>query len=141
MYRSDGKRPDGATIIPWKSGKVLVWDATCPDTYAPSYLALSSREAGTVAALAERRKNDLYALLDTTHYFTPVVVETSGVLGLQALSFFRDLGHRLVRATGESNSYQFLLQRISTAMQRGNAAAVMGTMGSAEVEDCFMDGV
>ena len=29
LHRSDGKRPDGATIIPWK---VLVWDATCPDT-------------------------------------------------------------------------------------------------------------
>ena len=25
LYRSDGKRPDGATLVPWKRGKVLVW--------------------------------------------------------------------------------------------------------------------
>ncbi len=24
---------------PWKCGKLLVWDATCPDTFAPSYTA------------------------------------------------------------------------------------------------------
>ena len=45
----DGKRPDGATVIPWKCGWALVWDATCPDTYAPSHLALAAREAGAVA--------------------------------------------------------------------------------------------
>ena len=32
---SDGKRPDGATIVPWKTGRVLVWDTTRPDTFAP----------------------------------------------------------------------------------------------------------
>ena len=36
LLRSDGKRPDGASLIPWKMGKPLVWDATCVDTYAPS---------------------------------------------------------------------------------------------------------
>ena len=25
LYRSDGKRPDGCSIVPWRSGKVLVW--------------------------------------------------------------------------------------------------------------------
>ena len=36
LSRSDGKQPDGVTIIPWSSGKLLVWDATCPDTFACS---------------------------------------------------------------------------------------------------------
>ena len=37
LYCSNGKRPDGISVVPWKSGKLLVWDATCPDTFAPSY--------------------------------------------------------------------------------------------------------
>ena len=32
LARSDGKRPDGVTMLPWKSGRPLVWDATCSDT-------------------------------------------------------------------------------------------------------------
>ena len=53
LFRSDSKRSDGATIAPWK---IEVWDATCPDTFAPSYLRLSLREAGAVAIQAEERK-------------------------------------------------------------------------------------
>ena len=49
LYRSDGKRPDGASIVPWRAGKVLVWDATCPDTLATSHTAVAAREAGAVA--------------------------------------------------------------------------------------------
>ena len=33
ICRSDEKRPDGATVMPWRSRRVLVWDATCPDTH------------------------------------------------------------------------------------------------------------
>ena len=35
LCRSDGKRPDGVTSVPWKKGRCLAWDATCPNTYAP----------------------------------------------------------------------------------------------------------
>ena len=31
LARTDGKRPDGMTLAPWSSGKLLVWDVTCPD--------------------------------------------------------------------------------------------------------------
>ena len=27
---ANGKRPDGATVLLWKCGQALVWDATCP---------------------------------------------------------------------------------------------------------------
>ena len=46
ISRSDGKRPDGATVLPWRSGRILVWDATCPDTFAPSHLDLNAGEQG-----------------------------------------------------------------------------------------------
>ena len=41
LLRGDGKRPDGATLDPWHSGRYLVWDFTCPDTFAPSHLSSS----------------------------------------------------------------------------------------------------
>ena len=46
-------RLDGVSIVPWKEGKVLVWDATCPDTLDPSYLTIASAEAGAVARVAD----------------------------------------------------------------------------------------
>ena len=72
---SDGKRPDGVTIMPWKCGRVLMWDVTCPDTYAPSHVGLASREAGLVAAKAEQIKNRKYVELLVSHHFSPSQVE------------------------------------------------------------------
>ena len=46
LVRSDGKRPDGLTLIPWRAGRSLVWDATVADTLAASYLANTSTTAG-----------------------------------------------------------------------------------------------
>ena len=56
LYRSDGRRPDGASIVPWKEGRILVWDATCPDPLAPSYLSIATTDAGAVARETEHRK-------------------------------------------------------------------------------------
>ena len=129
LCRSDGKRPDGVTIIPWKSGRTLVWDATCTDTFAASHLAQAAREAGAVAALAEERKKAKYLDLARTHHFVAVVVETAGAMGSDALAFFADIGSRVKAATNEAQSRAFILQQVSVALQRGNAASVLGTFG------------
>ena len=42
LFRSDGKRPDGATLIPWIGGKYLTWDATVVHTCAASFIRVSS---------------------------------------------------------------------------------------------------
>ena len=129
LYRTDGKRPDGITVVPWKSGKLLVWDTTCPDTFAPSYSSIATREAAAVAAMAEERKAVKYVSLSSTYAFTPVAIETSGVFGPRTATFLKDLGHRLAQVTGDKKSTTYLLQRLSVAVQRGNVASVLGTIG------------
>ena len=131
LYRSDGKRPDGASVVPWRGGKILVWDATCPDTLAPSHSSMAVREAGAVAVDAEYRKELKYSHLDATHCFIPIAVETLGAFGTQARTFFREVARRVSLATDDPLAHQFLVQRISVAVQRGNAAAVLGCIGGA----------
>ena len=127
LYRSDGKRPDGASLVPWRRGKFLVWDATYKDTFAPSYVSYAAREAGLVAKQAEEGKRSKYRHLAASHIFVPVAVEISGVFGTEALEFIKELSHRLHQTTGEAKSGLYLLQRMSVAVQRGNAAAVLGS--------------
>ena len=136
ISRSDGKRPDGATLVPWKCGKLLVWDATCVDTYAPSYSRVASQEAGAVADQAEKRKSDKYSNMDPNMFlFAPVVIETSGVFEKQTLSFLKDLACRVRKVSGEVKSFPYLLKRLAVAIQRGNAVSVLGTFAS---EDCLV---
>ena len=80
-----------------------------------------------MAAEMERRKKAKYSHLDSSHFFVPVVVETLGVMGPEAGHFFRDLGRRIAAATSDPLSHQYLIQRVAVAVQRGNAAAVLGT--------------
>ena len=105
LFRSDGKRPDGASIVPWKGRKVLIWDATCPDTLAPSHLSLAVREAGAVADDAEFRKMQKYSVV-SSHYFVPLAVESLGVFG-------KELGQRVKSSSGDPMAHRYLVQLIS----------------------------
>ena len=91
LNRMDGKKPNGATMVPWKSGRVLVWDVTCADTLAPSHRQLASTEAGAVAASAEQYKKSKYAHLEAAHRFVPIAVETLGVVGEEGNIFFKEI--------------------------------------------------
>jgi len=72
LCRSDGKRPDGMSLIPWKSGKMLLWDVTVASTLADSYVASAARGAGEVAEQAGARKHSKYADLSATYEFIPL---------------------------------------------------------------------
>ena len=128
MTRQDGRRPDGLTLFPWSSGKPLVWDVTCVSTLARSHIQLSVQEPGAAAAQAEERKNDKYQDLQGSYHFTPLGFETMGHWGPTTLRFVGELGKLLAQNTGEPRSTGFLRQRLSIAIQRGNAAAVRGTV-------------
>jgi hypothetical protein len=127
-FRDDGKRPDGLTLIPWSRGRSLLWDATCVDTLAATYIQATSRKDGAAAATAETKKFRTYASVSDRYIFCPVAVETLGPFGEHAMAFIQDLGKRLKTATGEPRSTAFLTQRISLAIQRGNASSVLATI-------------
>jgi len=58
LLRTDGKRPDGVTLLSWKQGKCATWDVTVSDTLAQSYVHETSQTPGAAAeAAAERRRN------------------------------------------------------------------------------------
>ena len=67
--------------VPWRFGKFLVWDATCIDTFAPSYWSLAAQAAGSVAVKAESLKDEKYSDLSHTHEFAPIAVEPLVSLG------------------------------------------------------------
>ena len=57
-----------------------------------------------------------------------VAIETLGAIGPRSMLFLRDLGRRIALESGEPRSTDYLLQRLSVAVQRGNAAPVRGGM-------------
>ena len=60
LTRSDGKRADGVTLVPWFRGASLPWDATVVDALAPSIILRSSNHPGSIVIAAEERKTTKY---------------------------------------------------------------------------------
>ena len=88
--------------------------------------------SGAAASQAKYLKQDKVRLFNEQPgcVFTPVDVETSGVLGPLSLIFLKELGHRVSVTTGDTKSYTSLLQRLSVAVQRGKVASIRGTLPS-----------
>ena len=100
-------------------------------TFAMSHLAQGVTKARAVAGQAKMRKRSKYEIIARTHHFVSVVVETSGAFGTEALDLFAEIARRVRKVTQEVRARAFLLQQVSVALQRGNAASVLGSMGSA----------
>ena len=116
--------------MPWANGKCLIWDFTCSHTLAPSFLNRAVLGPSNVASDAENRKFSKYSCLLPRFIFVPVAVETIDALGSEAIKFFTDVGRRLRLTTHEARSSQYLLQRLSVAVQLGNAACIVGSVPS-----------
>ena len=49
LLRTDGKRRDRVTQLPWRTGKCVIWDVTAIDTLASSYVPATSQTPGAAA--------------------------------------------------------------------------------------------
>ena len=124
----NGSRPDGVTMVPWTRGKCLAWDATCVDTFAPSYLPSAATDVGLVADRAEEKKIKKYANLQRELCFSPIAFDTMGVVGSKSMLFLRDLGRRIRATSNDPKSFIYLLRRLAVTVQRGNAISILGTI-------------
>jgi len=123
LSRTDGKRPDGLTLIPWQSGRALVWDVTVTHTLSDSYSHTRDIVPGHAAELASTRKMDKYASLAGNYIVQPVAFETFGPINSSGLQFLAELGRRISSVSGDSRETSFLFQRLSVCVQRFNAVA------------------
>ena len=125
ICRNDGKRADGMSLLPWKTGKALLWDASCRDTLCQSYVLKTSIKAGEAAKIGESQKFLKYKeLQDRGFLFVPFVVETFGPWGNEAKKLIKEISKKI----NNSMAFSFITQRISLAIQRGNAVSVLGTL-------------
>ena len=130
LVRSDGKRPDGVTQIPWESGRCVTWDVTVTDTLAASNLPLSSATAGSAAERAADKKCDKYTALAPFYSFVPLAFETLGPMNSAGSAFIDEIGNRTRSVTGDVRATSFLWQRLSMAVQRYNSICLLGTFAA-----------
>ena len=100
-------------------------DVTVPDTYAAYHLAETAESAGAAANKAAANTNRTLA---TTHYFVPISVETGGPWNPESSEFIAELGKRISQSTLEPLEIQFIFQRLSISLQRGNELAFRNTV-------------
>ena len=118
---SDGKKPDGLTLVPWQSGKALCWDVTVTCPLADSYITGAACEAGSAAQLATSHKEEKYAAIDGRYIFERIAIEPLGVFSMSAYQLLTDLSRSISQISGKVTESGYLLQRCSVLVQRFNA--------------------
>ena len=108
LLRSDGKRPDEATLIPWTRGKPLAIDITVADTYANSYVEDTATIEAAAADRAASSKTAKYTELSKTYHFTSIAIETFGSWKDLAIEFIAELGKMITAVTQEPRETQYL---------------------------------
>ncbi|KAJ8737573.1 hypothetical protein PYW08_000168 [Mythimna loreyi] len=88
---------------------------------------MHTASAAAEDACSKKRINSRYASLERLYHFVPVALEILGSSSTEANCLVGDLGCGFEEVTGDSRSRLFLVQRLAIAIQRGDAASIMGT--------------
>jgi hypothetical protein len=108
----------------------FIWDVSIVDTLADSYVLKTSEVSGFPAEMASKRKHSKYSsIISSIYIFKGLAFETLGPWCKEDIDFINviAIGNRLIAESGNSKSKKFLFERISLAIQRGNAASIRGT--------------
>jgi len=129
LSRSDGKRPDGLSLVSWEAGKPLTLDVTVICPLVDSYVAAAARKAGSAAEEAATRKTAKYSNIQAHHIFQPVDVESLGPINALGRVFLSKLGRKFADQLGDDREISCLFQRLSILIQWYNAILL---------HDCFV---
>ena len=126
LFRADGKRPDGVSMV--HRGSISFGMQPAWTHFA---LQTSSTLPRFQVVQPQVPRKPKFEIICPLRPCVPVSTHCSGdlrYLGPGFTTFLKELERRLRRATGEPKSYSFLLQRLSVAIQIGNAASIMGSI-------------
>ena len=111
------------------NNKPTAWDVTVSDTYADSHTDKTVVKPGAAADKVAQNKIDKYARLATTHIFYPFATETAGTWHDMAIELTKEpeIGRCIIIITEDTRETTFLFQRLSMALQSGNAVSFQNT--------------
>ena len=122
-------RPGDIGFENWIDGNKMAFDVS---VVSPTQNAILHRAADLPGAAIEMRKSSE----NRTHFencrsqgilFKPLVVETFGGWDEEAVTYLKQLGRHSARRWGKKDSLEikYFFQRLSVALQRGNAALII----------------
>ena len=80
-----------------------------------------------------------YDRLLTNYHFIPIAIQTFGAWGKEGLKFIKEVGRKITQISNDKNATNHIIQAISMAVQRGNAASIIGTLGPQRKLDDYFD--
>ena len=111
----------------------MAWDVTVPDTYVESHIGNTATKPGAAAQKTAQNKIDKYSkLASMSHIFYPFAIETAGTWHEMAIELTQEIGRRITTITEDTRETTFLFQRLSMALQRGNAVSFHNIMATEE---------
>jgi len=123
------KRPDGATQITWTSGRLLLWDFTCPDTLAPSHKQKSSFLVFGIQDLGGggrcRSTNDHKILRIVTNTLLSIGSGRYTCGGAGAEKLLKELGRRMAEVTQEEILEELQLEELGRRMAEVTQEALL----------------